>query len=220
MNRRQAVVGFAVGIALVSWGVSYSSQVQVALSHGFGAWQGGAWPACTEAAALAVMLLLVIGEIRPGLPTIGAWALVFACLATTAWVNWLAAPDDLVGSFMRSWTPVLSVAVFLLVVHGRPLPQVTRNMAVDAAPTPSEAVESELPRRATPQPKRPPRPVDKEAVILGYLESNRKRLDDPAQRAAVIREAKEKSGASLQHTRRVARNWRSSRPHLIAAEEA
>lgn len=122
MTRRTMVVGFTVLIALASWSISFASQVGVAGEHKFGWWEAAGWPACTEAGALAVMLLLVAGQVRRGAPTALAWGIVAVCLIATTWINWLAAPGDLVGAVMHSWTPVLSVAVMFLLVHGRPGP--------------------------------------------------------------------------------------------------
>src|SRR5438105_3878781 len=92
------VTAFVIAIAAAGWAISYSNQVAVMEQHHFPGWAAALWPATADAGALAVMLLLALGQVRSGWPALLAWAIFAACCLVMLAANLLADPGDPLGA--------------------------------------------------------------------------------------------------------------------------
>ena len=115
-----ATDAFAVVIALAGFAVSYTTQVLLASQHGFLAWEAWLWPGIADAAALAMILRLHFGLVRPGWYTVEAW-LVFALAAgVMVGANTLADLRDPLSGAMHAMVPIVAMLVWHVIIHGRP----------------------------------------------------------------------------------------------------
>lgn len=109
---------FAVLIALAGFAVSYSTQVALAAQHGFPGWEAWLWPGIADAAALAMVLRLRFGQIRPGFYTWEAWVVFAAASAVMIGANAIADSGDPLGGAMHAVVPIVSMLVWHVVIHG------------------------------------------------------------------------------------------------------
>lgn len=117
---RRATDIFAVLIAVAGFSVSYTTQALLAASHGFIAWEAWLWPGIADAAALCMILRLHFGQVRPGWYTVEAW-LVFALAAgIMVGANTIADLHDPLSGAMHGVVPIVAMAVWHVVIHGRP----------------------------------------------------------------------------------------------------
>lgn len=126
-----------VAVALAGWMISYRTQVQLAFTRGnFEDWEAWCWPAATEATALVMMIRLALGQIRPGAWTVGAWLLILASSAVMVAANVIADLGNLLAAGMHSAVPIIAMAIWLIVVHGRPKPTASKPIRTlkEAAP--------------------------------------------------------------------------------------
>jgi Protein of unknown function (DUF2637)/Homeodomain-like domain len=114
------VTVFSVVIALAGWSVSYSTQAQLAQAHHFATWEAWLWPAIADAAALAVMLRLHLGQVRAGWYTVEAWLVFAICSGLMVGANAVQDSADPMGAGMHAAVPVVAMLLWHLVVHGRP----------------------------------------------------------------------------------------------------
>jgi hypothetical protein len=117
---RALVTIFCVLVALAGWSVSYATQADLAGRHHFTTWEAWAWPAIADSAALAVMLRLHLGQVRPGWPTSEAWVTFGLASGVMVIANTAAISGDWLGAAMHAILPIVPMLVWHLVIHGRP----------------------------------------------------------------------------------------------------
>lgn len=111
---------FAVIIALAGFAVSYTTQALLASQHGFLSWEAWLWPGIADAAALAMILRLHFGLVRPGWYTVEAWAVFALAAAIMVAANVIADVRDPLNGAMHGVVPIVAMAVWHVVIHGRP----------------------------------------------------------------------------------------------------
>ena len=117
-------------------------------------------------------------------------------------------------SKVRAWTPVLSVAVFLLLVHGRPHPVVPVTQPATRTATPDP------PKAATPRQraKQPAKALPGPRLTPALIEQARAALEADGQRATMPRLA-ERLGVSVRSLYRAqGRSQDVPRPRVVAGE--
>lgn len=117
---RRATDAFAVLIALAGFAVSYATQATLASEHGFPGWEAWMWPGIADAAALAMVVRLHQGQVRPGWYTIEAWAVFGIASAVAVAANAIADRSDPLGGAMHGVVPIVVLLVAHVIVHGRP----------------------------------------------------------------------------------------------------
>jgi hypothetical protein len=117
---RRATDVFAVLIALAGFAVSYTTQALLAGNHGFLQWEAWLWPGIADAAALAMILRLHFGLVRPGWYTVEAWAVFALAAVIMVAANTIADLRDPLSGAMHGAIPVMAMAVWHVVIHGRP----------------------------------------------------------------------------------------------------
>ncbi|HEY1714071.1 MAG TPA: DUF2637 domain-containing protein [Solirubrobacteraceae bacterium] len=198
--QERAAEAFAWTAAFLAWAVCFISEVRLALEHGFGA-LSVLWALGLDATALSCMFLALDGA-RRGRRTAETWAIAGAATVAMVTANILVAGGDVVGALMHATAPVLAVATWHALTHGRkaraPQPEPAPEPVVAGAPD----AEPSLPAPA----RRPrARATGQGARAKALLEARREALQaDPVERAAVIRAVAGETGASVQYVRKQA----------------
>ncbi len=143
---RRATDLFAVLIALAAFAVSYTTQVVLAGQHGFPGWEAWLWPGIADAAALAMILRLHFGQVRPGWYTVEAWLVFAVASIIMVGANAIADRSDPLGGGMHAVVPVVAMLVWHVVIHGRPVETSTKT---DRAPAREPNAPARVPARAT-----------------------------------------------------------------------
>ncbi|HZT82242.1 MAG TPA: DUF2637 domain-containing protein [Gemmataceae bacterium] len=117
---RRLTDAFAVIIALAGFAVSYATQADLAGQHGFSVWEAWLWPGIADAAALAMVLRLHLGQVRRGWYTVEAWTVFALASAVAVAANAVADRTDPLGGAMHGVVPVVVLLVAHVIVHGRP----------------------------------------------------------------------------------------------------
>lgn len=118
---RRATDWMAIGIALAAFGVSYATQVRLAGAHGFTLLEALAWPAIADAAALCMILRLHYGAVRRGWYTAEAWGVFTLAAGIMVGANAIADQQDPLGALMHGCVPFVAMAVWHVIIHGRPV---------------------------------------------------------------------------------------------------
>jgi hypothetical protein len=194
---RRATDTMAVVIALAGFAVSYTTQANLAAGHGFPGWEAWLWPGIADAAALAMILRLHLGQVRPGWYTAEAWSVFGAASTIMVGANAIADRQDPLGGGMHAVVPVVAMLVAHVIVHGRPV-DVARGRAT-ATPTAATA-EAPHPRQrrasggdrdrrlARHLSRRPDATAAEVALALGVSRRTAQRLLAEARRPRVVAE--------------------------------
>ena len=93
----------------------------LASQHGFLGWEAWLWPGIADAAALAMILRLHLGQVRPGWYVVEAWLVFATASAIMVFANAVADRSDPLGGVMHAVVPVVAMLVWHVIIHGRPV---------------------------------------------------------------------------------------------------
>ena len=124
---------FAVLIALAAFAVSYTTQVILAAEHGFPGWEAWLWPGIADAAALAMILRLHFGQVQSGWYTVEAWSVFALAAAVMIAANSIADLRDPLNGAMHGVVPIVAMAVWHVIIHGR-RQETARTVSAERAP--------------------------------------------------------------------------------------
>jgi hypothetical protein len=181
----------AWGISGLAWGLSYMSQYILARDHGYGG-LAILWPLTVDLASLVAMLL-ALDMARRSLNALEAWAIAFGSALVMIGANVLMAWPDAISMVMHAWPPVIALACWHLLVHGR-------RQSKEARPV----------RDPAHDPNQPTRRVGARAEVRRLLARN------PALTAEQVAK---RADVSIPHARRLIREERQPRlahvqPHV------
>ncbi len=178
----------AWAISGLAWGLSYTSQYILARDHGYGA-LAVLWPLTVDLASLVAMLL-ALDMARRSLNALEAWAIAFGSALVMIGANVLMAWPDAISMVMHAWPPVIALACWHLLVHGR-----------------RQGTASKSPARPAREPNQHTARVAARATVRRMLARNR---------GATAEQIASVTGVSIPHARRLIREERQ--PHVIEAE--
>ncbi|HEV2104193.1 MAG TPA: hypothetical protein VGU27_00595, partial [Candidatus Eisenbacteria bacterium] len=108
------------------------------------------WPGIADAAALAMMLRLHFGQVRPGWYTVEAWLVFAVASGIMVGANAIADRDDPLGGWMHAMVPVVAMLVWHVIIHGAPS-ATTETVAETADETRPAAVPKAVSKAVRPQ---------------------------------------------------------------------
>ena len=116
--RSYTAEGFVWLLTAGAMAVSYWSQVQVVIAHGFDGWESLVWGTSTDAGEL-IAFFLAREAARRGTPSWGAWLIAAACAAMSIQYNVMHSWGDWIGVESHAWMPLLALACWYWMLHGR-----------------------------------------------------------------------------------------------------
>jgi hypothetical protein len=108
----------AWAITGLAWVLSYAGQYTLARAHGYPWPLAALWPLTVDLAGL-VCMLLALDLAERGMSAWEAWAIAGGAAAVMVAANVVVAWPDLVAMLMHAWPPVIALACWHLLVHGR-----------------------------------------------------------------------------------------------------
>lgn len=181
-------IGEAVAwlIAAIAWGISLTSQVELALEHGFHGWRNvealgdGSLPDLTSIA----MALLALDQSERGKSAWLTWILSLLSFGFMEWANVALAWPDPEAVILHSLPPFLVLSTLFVLTHTRRT----------NAPPPGHGPPIENP---PPGPTSPPDPLVDEVTMRGLLASPAGRALSPRQLAELLGVSDEEYAARL-----------------------
>jgi len=127
----------AWAITVIAWGLSFASQVALALEHGFHGfleWEAAGMALISDLGAWS-MMFLSLDQAERGRSAKLTWGISIAAAGMMEWANIVYAWPDPVAVILHAWPPALAFAsVFVLVHIRRTNARPARGEVIEAAP--------------------------------------------------------------------------------------